>query len=253
MRHGWLLVAVAACGGRSAPAPAPIGNQTEEPRRDWRPTAEQREQLAAAIAEARAAAEQEETEACLAAITQIEPAWLGSELDAQALEAAMACTNRSDDFCDHYVDDEPFCALQLEVDLAPRRAWADAVVEPCGFGGRVVSTSIPGEPDRCVAIEPGPDEEGACPRVVVLERARGAPRVVDVERVGESFLDSPSDCCHASQLAARRDGDAVRIVLSSDGPARDCFGGTAAIDQFEVYRLDGDRFVLEAQLGVSMH
>jgi hypothetical protein len=262
-----ILVVLAGCGSNGKPAaPTPIDNQTEQPAaKDWRPSPEQRAQLRAKLDEARAAHQAEDDEGCQGSLGEIEAAWLGSELDAQVLALAMTCTGWTEEFCDYYIDDNTYCTLKLETELAPRRAYADAVAAPCGFGGHDISVAIPGEPDRCVAIERGAGAEledldedgeapaGSCPRLVVLERDGTGARVVELVRTTPSVLDSISDCCNATELAASRAGDALRIVLSSGGPARDCFGGTASVDQFEVYRVDGDQLVLEAQLNVGMH
>ena len=260
-----LTLVLAACGPKTAKAPEPVENETEKAvaTPDWRPTEEQRGKLLEALAAARAAQQAEDLDGCLEAVGGIEEEWLGSELDAQALELAMTCGGLSDDFCDYYVDDSVYCALKLAIDLAPRRAYAAAVAAPCGFGSHEISVAV--SDDRCVAIEPGAgatleeldgDGEGptgACPRLIFLERDGAGVRVVEAGVANESFLDSISDCCNASHLAAMREGDTLRIVLHSDGPGRDCFGGTASIDHFDVYRLDGDRLEVEAQLGVSMH
>jgi hypothetical protein len=261
-----IALVLAACGPRGTAAPKPVGNESEAPpAREWRPTAEQRARLEAVIAEARAAHDAEDAEGCAEKLGEVVPEWLGSELDAGLLELAMACAGRSDGYCDYYLEDDVYCALKLETELAPRRAFADAARARCGFGNHELSVALPGEADRCVAVEPGAgaeleeldDEgvapEGACPRLVVLERDGAGARTVEIAREGQSFLDSVSDCCHASELAARRDGESLRIVLSSGGPSRDCFGGTASVDEFEVFRLDGDRLVLETQHSVLMH
>jgi hypothetical protein len=261
-----VLLVVAACGPRGQAPPKPLGNESDAPpAKEWGPSAEQRAQLEAVLAEARAAHDADDDVTCGDTLAEIVPEWLGSELDEQVLEVAMACTGRGDAFCDYYLDDDIYCTLKLESELAPRRAFADAVAAPCGFGSHELSVALPGEADRCVAVEPGAgveleeldDEgegpEGACPRLVVLERDGAGARTVEMTREGTGFLDSVSDCCHAATLAARRDGESLRIVLTSDGPSRDCFGGTASVDEFEVYRVDGDRLVLETQLSVLMH
>jgi hypothetical protein len=254
MRSGVALVMLlAACGPKgAAKAPEPEAPEARSP-------------LAEALAAARASHDAGDDEACNEALGGIDEAWLGSELDAQVLALAKTCGGISDDFCDHYVDDSLYCTLKLAVDLAPRRAYGAAAAAPCGFGGHAVSVALPGDADRCVAIEPGAGAEldelddegnapaGACPRLVFLERDGEGARVVEAGVTSESFLDSPSDCCNASHLAALREGDALRIVLHSDGPARDCFGGTASVDHFDVYRVEGDRLEVEAQLGVLMH
>jgi hypothetical protein len=257
-----VLLVISACGGKQTAAPPPPGNDVPEA------APGDADKVRAVVAAARTAKESGDDAACLEQLATIDAAWLGSDADQEALELAMGCAGRTDDYCDYYLDafqdEDPYCLLKLEVDLAPRHAFADAVAVPCGFATaeELTTVAIPGDADRCIAILPGagmeledlPDDgsapPGTCPSLGLVARDG---KITPSPRTGSSFLDSPSDCCHADALGIRRDPDTIRVVLSSDGPARDCFGGTASVDEFDVYAFDGVGFTLEQSLAVGMH
>lgn len=257
-----LVFGLAACGPHVAATPV---HDTPPPARHGRA------ELAQVIERVRAAAAQGDRAGCVGELGQIDDAWLGDpEQDEQALVAAAECTHRTDRGCDYYTEaltdePDPYCVLALKVALAPRAAYADASSPRCGFGDLDVMAGLPGDADRCVGISPGNGVDldqldaqgnappGSCPHLVLLERHGTQVTSTDLALGGRSMLDNPSNCCHATELATRRGPHGAQLLLSSGGPARDCFGGTASVDELEVWDLTDHRLAPVADLGVMMH
>ncbi len=269
MRFAPALALVFACKSPAPPAPtaptAPTGNHDAPATAALPP----HPQLAAVLTAATAQRDAGDRAACVERLATIDAAWLGSTPQATAALALMQdCAGRDDPFCDYYLegivegDGNEYCVLSLAVAFGPRLAYEDAAAMPCGFAAAEGAIAVPGDPTRCLAVEPGagielddlPDDgdvpPGTCAQVLELTRD-GASRPLAID--GGSFIEDPSTCCSAGPIRARRHGDAVEVILESGGPARDCFGGTASIDQLEVFRLDGARLTELADLGVGMH
>lgn len=202
---------------------------------------------------------------CLDTLAEFEEAWVPrAVLAARAmLHTAKQCLEWKESSCDYYTDQNVVCSLALELELAPRARYAAAKTTRCPFKTKVRGAiALPGVADRCVAIQHGRGAKleeldgdgnapaGACPNLVLLD---GHGVVGKRDPQPETFLDAVSDCCHATVLRTLRDGDRTLVILTSDGPARDCFGGTASVDEWEVFRVEGDRLIPHESLRVLMH
>jgi hypothetical protein len=231
-------------------------------------------ELERAIDEALAAQESGYLDGCVDRLDQLEPSSLRVRAQAQeALDLMAACSERPADAedCDFAMSAEPYCALLLDVELAPRVAYDDAAATPCPFDAPEIAASVPGDPDRCIGVIEGqlPTLEEAS-REGYVASPEALPRVVLLERRGEEVtehtlqLDTPSFLgdfafsCTVSEVRTRRDSaGGLEVVVLSGGPSRECFGGTASTDSFVIYRLEdgpeGQHLRLEEDLSVIYH
>ena len=202
---------------------------------------------------------------CLDTLSEFEEAWVPRAVPAARamLHTAKQCLEWKESSCDYYTDQNVVCSLALELELAPRARYAAAKTTRCPFKTKLKgAVALPGIADRCVAVQHGRGAKleeldgdgnapaGACPDLVIVDKT-GVVGKRDAQP--ETFLDAVSDCCHATVLRTLRDGDRTLVILTSDGPARDCFGGTASVDEWEVFRVDGDRLIPHESLRVLMH
>ena len=214
---------------------------------------------------------------CLETLASFKPAWVAeAPRPAKAMRhnAGLCSEEEVEDACDYYTADSVACDLSLALELAPRHAYRGAQRQTCqlklpreaGDTGPEDAIQIPGEPTRCLDIRSGrmdddeaaeeeePDEENqVCPRLVLFEKRAGKLEESDLDTPEETMLQRPSDCCHASVLETVVSAQGAFIILHSDGPNRDCFGGTASVDEYEVYRWRAGELELVADHSVSMH
>lgn len=269
-RPTWIAIVLvaAACGGKPAPTAA-VDKRAAAPDPDAPAEVPPDPAVDRAIAAARAQRDAGDRAACVETLRALAAdERVGAAAQGQAALALMKdCSGRTEDSCDYYLDlaedDAAYCELALAVELGPRRAYDDAAPSTCGFPAPEGAVALPGDPDRCLALiagdgialedlpEDGADlPAGVCPTVVVVDRAGGS---TPIERDGPSYLDDASTCCAAGVLRTRLHGDDLELVVESGGPSRDCFGGTASVDQFQVFRLDGARLRAIVDLAVGMH
>lgn len=148
------------------------------------------------------------------------------------------------------------CELSQSLNAARRNLYREARVVACPLSlpadsqGRSApdgqGIQLTAEPTRCLDTRGGekvdvdhPRHEDAsfvCPRLTLFERRAGKVQATVLPTPDGSLLQRTGDCCNASILETVSQGSETLVVLRSDGPARDCFGGTATTDEFEVYR-----------------
>ena len=96
------------------------------------------------------------------------------------------------------------------------------------------------------------DEDVVCPEVE-LRTAAGARRLT----ADAGALVDGGFCCGVSAITTARVGDRRYVLVRPSGEdsmfIRVCSGGTASATPASVYRVDGDRLVLEADRSLSWH
>jgi hypothetical protein len=146
----------------------------------------------------------------------------------------------AEDSCDYKLDDDkPVCRLALALEYAARNPFKPAF-PACDLDKKKDGVKL--REGVCLraseAVRKGDEEDldMECPVFSLVEKKDEKLVTTKLAIDGESWATDPSNCCCVGKLGVNPDGT---IVVTNDTPCRDCFGGTATIDLFEVYKLQG--------------
>jgi hypothetical protein len=166
---------------------------------------------------------------------------------------AKLCTPREDG-CDYKLDhDVPYCQLSLAAEYAGRSVVKGFEAKKCPVKKHEDAVVV----DDATCIELGAferkgkeeDLDATCGELFLVD-AKGKKTRLDVP---DSWLTSTSDCCNAHKVSVKLGKDGAQILVASDGPSRDCFGGTATSDYMTVFDLKGGKLVVSEDLTVGWH
>lgn len=290
---GWMVAMVAACGGKApavAPGNTPGGGGAPAPilRSFWathhRASGSERCGAARFAKVDRGAPAAVRAEAWAAATDGCWLDWQGQDggVDAAALGAYVDfATALVDAGFPHDCEDlltavtTPYADgigdIEVSEDLQPLVDEAMALGERCGAAAEAelaafVAPTCPG--DACFALVEGVaagDDDGAadpdaemseedvtCPEVE-LRTSAGVRRLI----ADGGALTDQGFCCGVSAISTAEIGGQRYVYVRPSGEdsmfIRVCSGGTASATPATVYRVDGDRLVVEADRSLSWH
>ncbi len=175
---------------------------------------------------------------------------------------ANLCAPR-EEYCDYKLDhDEPVCRMKLALEYARRNELTGFVAKKCPIAGHADGTAIlPAAGAKAACIELGEyvrkeDYAADCPAVFLVEdRGAGKPsrQKLAEGKGGVGWIAETSDCCSVGNPTVRTTNGKNELLFSSGGLARDCFGGTAAVDHMTTYELRGTTLEMTGDYDIGWH
>jgi hypothetical protein len=141
-----------------------------------------------------------------------------------------------------------------EPDTEPLVEVLEALGERCGAAnerriGQFAPANCPG-PDPCFEITAcGNRSESTTDAEIEETDSRGQRTLIATE----GPLTDPDFCCELDTITTSLRERVRYVRFTSNGIARVCGGGTAARILDGIYRIDGDRLVLEADSSIPLH